>query len=134
MLLIPLLVMSFLFSVAFLPSSVAKKKAFGTKWLLSNRRSTGQSLPDWGERVERAYANLKDNFPTYAVAVFAAYLMRLDSTLPLALAWIYVACRVIHFGSYAYGVVWLRALSWVAGLLCTWGLLILAAEEILLRL
>lgn len=134
MLLIPLIVMSFLLSIAFLPSSLAKKQAFGTKWLLSNRHSTGQALPDWGERAERAYSNLKDNFPAYAVAVIAAYLMRLETVLPMTLAWGFVGLRVLHFGAYAYGSVPLRALSWILGVLCTWGLLALAGQEILLRL
>ncbi|TVQ77727.1 MAG: MAPEG family protein [Bradymonadales bacterium] len=120
-----LLVMSLLFAVAWLPASLAKRRAYGISYLASNRDRPPEStsLPLWGERAERAYQNLKDNFPAFLVGVLSLEFLGVDSLLWVFLAWLFVACRVLHFTSYVAGIVAPRVVFWTLGLLSSLSLL-----------
>ncbi len=114
-----LALMTFLFLLAWLPSSLAKFKSFGPKWLLSNRDPlAGRELLPWGARAERAHNNLKDNFPGFVVAIL---LLGLTNRFDYLTAWasgLYVAGRVCHYLFYALGNVQLRFLSYLLALSC----------------
>ncbi|HXH32403.1 MAG TPA: MAPEG family protein [Bacteriovoracaceae bacterium] len=112
-----LAVMSLFFLFAFLPVSLGKLQSFGGKWLASNRdRAAGPELVAWAARCERAHANLKDNFPAFAVAILLlGALEKFDGTTEIA-AGLYLAGRVIHFISYGLGNVRVRFLSFVLAL------------------
>lgn len=105
-----------LYLFAWLPSSLAKAKSFGPKWLASNREASGAELVAWGGRCERAYQNLKDNFPGFIIAVLAIELTSTHGTLSLVLCWVYLVCRIGHFMSYGIGLVYPRAILWIGGL------------------
>jgi uncharacterized MAPEG superfamily protein len=122
---------SILFSLAWLPSSLAKKKTFGTQWLLTNRDRQPGELPAWGQRAERAYNNLKDNFPAFAIGCLVCLHLGLTGSLPSFLAWVFVVARICHFGVYVAGIVSLRALSWMLGLAATLGLWALVLQQVL---
>ena len=112
-----LVVMTLFFLFAWFPSSIAKWKTFGGKWLGSNRNPiAGKELQSWGARAERAHSNLKDNFPGFVVAiVLLGSLNKFDATTCWA-AGLYVVGRAIHFISYIAGNVPFRALGYFLGL------------------
>ena len=112
-----LAVMTVIFLVAWLPSSIAKWQSFGGKWLGSNRNPlAGKELRPWGARAERAHSNLKDNFPGFIVAILIlGWANKFDAYTSWA-AGLYVLGRIIHLISYTAGNVLLRALSYFLAL------------------
>lgn len=106
-----LVVMTLIFSVAWFPSSVGKARAFGGKWLASNRRPVkDRELEPWAERCERAHNNLKDNFPAFIVAILTLGILdKFDYGTSVA-SLIFVTARIGHFISYGIGNVLGRAL------------------------
>ena len=112
-----LAVMTVIFLVAWLPSSIAKWQSFGGKWLASNRNPlAGKELSPWGARAERAHANLKDNFPGFIVAILIlGWANKFDAYTSWA-AGLYVLGRIIHLVSYSAGNVLVRALSYFLAL------------------
>jgi uncharacterized MAPEG superfamily protein len=120
-----LVLMTFFFLLAFLPSSAAKKQAFGVKWLASNREKTpSNEIPAWGARAERAYSNLKDYFPGFVVAILLlGQLDKFDRSTAMA-AGIYVLARVIHLIVYIAGNFPLRFASYFTGMLANLFLLV----------
>ena len=112
-----LAVMTVIFLVAWLPSSIAKWQSFGGKWLASNRNPlAGKELRPWGARAERAHSNLKDNFPGFIVAILIlGWANKFDAYTTWA-AGLYVLGRIIHFISYSAGNVLVRALSYFLAL------------------
>lgn len=112
-----LTIMTFFFLFAWFPWSVAKGQTFGFKWLVSNRENVAGELPAWGARAERAYMNLKDFFPAFAVAILVlGQLNKFDHTTSLAAA-AYLIGRVVHYISYVSGIFAPRFLSWVVAMI-----------------
>lgn len=124
--LVALVVMSLLYLFAWLPTSVLKHRYFGVKWLASNREDAGVKTPPVFGRLDRAYNNLKENFPPFAVAVLLVLITKQSSTLTTSLAWIFVIARIVHMIAYGLGNVAVRALSWMIGLAVTVGLLVVS--------
>lgn len=112
-----LALMTLFFLFAWMPVSLAKYQAFGGKWLGSNREPVeGKSLAPWGQRAERAYNNLKDYFPAFAVTIILLGLtQRFDEATAYASA-IYVGGRILHYLSYSLGSVKFRFISYVASM------------------
>lgn len=122
-----LALMSIFFLLAFLPVSVGKKQAFGSKWLASNRSPLeGKELPRWAQRCERAHINLKDNFPGFVAAILLLLVLDKTSQTTGYLAMGYVLARVTHYIAYGRGNVPIRALAYFTGLGLNLYLLILA--------
>jgi uncharacterized MAPEG superfamily protein len=124
---ISLLVLSLLFSVAWAPVSFGKKQAFGFRWLASNRKAIPKGeLPEWAARCDRAFNNLKDNFPPFIAAVLVlGVLNKFDQSTSIA-ATIFVVARLCHYISYGAGNVPLRATFFFSGLIANTYLLIKA--------
>lgn len=120
-----LAVMTLLFLFAWLPSSLGKYKSYGTRWLLSNRDPmAGRELVPWGARAERAYANLKDYFPGFVVAIL---LLGATNRFDYLTAWasaLYVIGRIGHYLFYVLGNVQLRFVTFVLSMSCNVFLLI----------
>jgi uncharacterized MAPEG superfamily protein len=110
-------IMAILFSVAWFPASVGKARAFGGKWLASNRNPIpGKELEPWAARCERAHNNLKDNLPAYIVAIIVlGQLNKFDTGTAIASV-TFVAARLLHFISYGIGNVTGRAALFFLGL------------------
>lgn len=120
-----LAIMTIFFLLAFIPSSVAKRKSYGMKWLLSNRDPLkDREMIPWGQRCERAHNNLKDNFPGFVVAILLLGAVGKFSNMTELLAGIYVVARLGHFIAYGIGNVPLRALTYFSGLIANIVLLI----------
>ena len=110
-------ILSILYLLAFLPSSLGKAKYYGQKWLASNRSlKDGQQefhlLNNWGARSERAYRNLQTNYPPFAVAIVLLITLQLTTKMTGILSLVYLICRIGHFVSYMIGFVAPRALFW----------------------
>jgi uncharacterized MAPEG superfamily protein len=120
-----LVVMTLFFLWAWLPGSIAKRRSYGRAYLLSNRDAKDlDPLPAWGDRTNRAYENLKNYYPAFAVAILALCLVG-RSDLPIQIAAVsYVVSRVFHFTFYTAGIVWGRAAAWIIGIVANTYLLI----------
>ena len=112
-----LALMTLFFMLAWLPASVCKYKSYGLSWLLSNRSTAGlAALPEWGQRAERAHANLIANYPGFAVAVLLLAVTGGFTAGTRFAAVLFVATRVLHMLFYVRGEVWPRVICWVLGL------------------
>ncbi|MGH8273657.1 MAG: MAPEG family protein [Gammaproteobacteria bacterium] len=113
--------------VAFLPASLAKARTHGQRWLASNRDTEGLApLPKWGQRAERAHANLKENYPAFAAAVL---LLAVSGHFELGTAIasvVFVAARLVHMAAYVGGVFWPRTIAWALGWAATIYILVMA--------
>lgn len=76
-------------------------------------------------RFRRATANFVENIAPFVIAVVVVVLAGKTSTLTAALAWGFVAARALYVPAYALAWVPGRSLIWLAGTLCTLGLLLL---------
>lgn len=124
----PLITTTAFFLVAWAPTSFAKKKTYGVKYLLSNRDpETRPELPLWAQRAERAYENLKSYFPGFVVAVLLLIFQGKSSTEIQVAAWIYFAARLAHFTLYTLGNPAGRAAAWATAMLANLYLLYSAA-------
>ena len=122
-----LALMTFMLMLAWLPASISKYQTYGWGWLLSNRSSEGlKPLPEWGQRAERAHANLMANYPGFAVAVLLLALTGGYTEGTRFAAALFACARVVHMPAYIRGLVWPRVISWVLGLLASLYLLAMA--------
>ena len=105
------------FILAWMPSSLGKLKSYGLKWVASNRDPVkGSELLPWAGRAERAYANLKDYYPGFAVAIILLGILgRFDQGTQYA-AGIYVVSRLAHFVVYLAGWSAPRTVAFLTGL------------------
>ncbi len=113
-----LAVMTLLFFFAWIPTSVGKFYSFGAKWLASNRNppKDNKELLPWAARCERAYSNLKDFFPAYAVTILVLGAVgKFDETTQWA-SGIFIIGRVMHYIFYGMGNVNMRFLSFVVAM------------------
>ncbi len=109
-----LVLMTFFFLFAWLPSSVAKLRSFGGKWLASNRSPLiGKELAPWGARAERAYSNLKDYYPGFVVAILLLGTLNKFNDLTAWAAGLYVFARLVHYIAYTAGNFTFRFLAYV---------------------
>lgn len=109
-----------LMALAWLPASVAKKQAYGLRWLASNRESDGlPPLPEWGQRAQRAHDNLKDNFPAWAALLLLIIAMDWSSTTTAWAAALFPIARLGHMVSYIGGWFMPRFICFSIGLICT---------------
>lgn len=109
--------MTVFFLLAWFPASLGKIKTFGGKWAASNREPViGKELPQWAQRCERAYNNLKDYFPGFVVAIVLLGLTDRFTSATETVAYIYVLGRIVHFIAYGLGNVPFRAIGFFTGM------------------
>jgi uncharacterized MAPEG superfamily protein len=111
--------------LAWLPSSVAKHQAHGMKWLAGNRSTPKTQLPKWGERAERAHANLKDYYLGFCVFILMLALLDKFSTASAVFAASFFVLRLGHMVFYIAGWPLLRAISFILSMFCLIGLAVL---------
>lgn len=101
-----LTIMTLFFMFAWMPASVGKLKSYGTTWVNSNRDPVvGKELLPWAGRVERAYANLKDYFPAYVVAILLLGITNQFDDVTQWASIVFVVARFGHFLMYGLGSV-----------------------------
>ncbi len=103
---------------AFFPSSIGKVSTVGMGWAASNRdRPITKELPLWAGRAERAHINLKDNLPSFIIAVLLLGLTNHFSNFTAIACVVYVASRLAHMAFYIGGFAMPRSLAYFAGVI-----------------
>lgn len=110
-----------LLMLGWLPGSAAKRRAWGMRWLVSNRETEGlPPLTGWGGRAVRAHENLKENYPAFAVAVLLLLVAGAQGERATEIAAIvFLAARLVHMGAYLAGNFWIRTTAWATGWVAT---------------
>jgi len=122
-----LALVTLLYIVAWIPPLVAKCQAWGWRWLATNRSTAGlPPLSETGQRAVRAYDNLKENYPPFAVAILLLAFSGGFTEYTAVAALLFLVARLIHMPAYILGMPWLRTPSWLLGLAATVYLLIMA--------
>ena len=103
----------------FLTRDIGREGNAGTRENLDDR------LSPISLRLRRANANFTENVGPFIIAVLVVVLAGKTSTLTAALAWVYVAVRILYVPAYALAWVPWRSVIWFAGFLATLALLVL---------
>jgi len=96
----------------------------GSKWNAGNRE-VNVPLTGAAQRINRAFANFRETFPLFAVAVIVAYLGGRLGVLTLWGSWLYLVARAVYLPVYALGIVGLRSAVFMVGFIGT--LMVVAA-------
>ncbi len=97
----------------------------GREGNLGTREGMEDRLSPVALRLRRANANFTENVGPFIIAVLVVVLAGKTSALTAALAWAYVAARILYVPAYARAWVPARSVIWFAGFLATLGLLAL---------
>jgi uncharacterized MAPEG superfamily protein len=97
----------------------AKTRIAGLAWNLGNRAANPAEFPDWIDRVGRALANHKENFPLFLTSVVVAVLTGHVNQVTAIAAIVYVIARALHGIVYIAGITGLRTAVWIVGSLST---------------
>ncbi|MBU4435895.1 MAG: MAPEG family protein [Alphaproteobacteria bacterium] len=93
-------------------AAAAAQPQRGLKWNVGPR-DTPIVLTGMAGRLERAFANFRETFPLFAVAVVVTYLSGRIGYLTAHGALLYVAARAIYVPLYAFGVPVARTIVWL---------------------
>jgi uncharacterized MAPEG superfamily protein len=104
-------------------AAAAAQPQRGLKWN-AGPRDAPVVLTGVAGRLERAFANFRETFPFFAVLVVIDYLGGRLGELTSLGALTYVAARAVYIPLYAFGVPYVRSLTWVASMV---GILMLLA-------
>ena len=104
-------------------AAMAAQPQRGLKWN-TGPRDEPVVLTGVAGRLERAFANFRETFPFFAALVLLDYLGGRLGELTSFGALIYVAARAVYIPLYAFGVPYVRSLTWVASMV---GILMLLA-------
>jgi len=96
-------------------AAAAAQPQRGLKWN-TGPRDEPVVLTGVAGRLERAFANFRETFPFFAVLVIVDYLGGRLGELTSLGALIYVAARAVYIPLYAFGVPYVRSLTWVASM------------------
>jgi uncharacterized MAPEG superfamily protein len=120
-----LTILTIFFMFAWVPVSIGKMKSFTFGWLATNRDTKPEKeLIAWASRCDRAYNNLKDYFPAFAVAILVLGAMgKFDDSTRYASS-LFLIGRIGHYVSYSMGYVPFRAIFFFTGLFANFYLLI----------
>jgi uncharacterized MAPEG superfamily protein len=86
-------------------------KDTGLKWN-AGPRDEPRPVGVLAGRMERAFANFRETFPLFAVAMIGAYLGNQVTDIVIGAGWAYVIARALYIPLYAFGVTGLRSLVW----------------------
>lgn len=86
----------------------------GTAWNVGARDNTAPLTGKLAGRLDRAFANFKETFPFFAVAVIMAAILGRHSNFTTWGAELYLAARILYLPLYAMGVPLVRTLVWIA--------------------
>lgn len=103
----------------FLTRDIGRDGNAGTRENLDDR------LSPISLRLRRATANFTENVGPFIIAVLVVVLAGKTSIWTAALAWAYVAARVLYVPAYALAWVPWRSVIWFAGFVATLALLVL---------
>ena len=81
-----------------------------------------------GARAQRAFLNMMETLPIFAIAVLVTHVAGATNGITAACAQIYVIARVIYVPVYLMGIPWLRTAIW---LVATLSIVILLLQAVL---
>lgn len=86
----------------------------GFKWNMSSRDQVLPPLPGLSARIGRAAENFKETFPFFLAAVLVAQIQLKDNSMTAVGAQLYFWARLIYVPLYAFNVIYVRTLVWIA--------------------
>jgi uncharacterized MAPEG superfamily protein len=104
-------------------AAAAAQSQRGLKWN-AGPRDEPVELTGVAGRLQRAFANFRETFPLFAALVVIDYLGGRLGELTAYGAVVYVVARAVYVPLYAFGVPYVRSLTWVASMV---GILMLLA-------
>ena len=106
--------------MGWLPEFVVKLRLYGPKWLTTyGNLPNPTEFPGWGQRCIHAQADLRANYPAFAVAVLLlAFTGGFTAATALASA-LFLAARLVHLPADIAGIGWLRTVAWGLAYLAT---------------
>ncbi len=81
---------------------------------LAGNREGFQALAGWPGRAERAYRNMLEALPLFAVLVIVAHLTKMGDAQTAMGAQLFLYARILHAVVYLIGIHWVRTLVWLA--------------------
>jgi uncharacterized MAPEG superfamily protein len=98
-------------------AAVANGAAGNGQWAGGNRDMPApNAVPVWGGRANRAYANMLETLPIFIIAVVAAHLAGVSTSLTVLGAQLYFWGRLAHAVIYIAGVPYVRTVAWLASI------------------
>jgi uncharacterized MAPEG superfamily protein len=88
--------------------------ARGLPWGAGPRDTPAAPMSTMGARVERAWHNYRETFPLFAAAVLLANAMSVHGRSTVIAADLFFYGRVLYVPLYAFGIPYLRTVSWLA--------------------
>ena len=71
--------------------------------------------PAWAQRCQRVHLNMVENLAPFAVLVLVAHVLEVSTELTVLGATLFFWARVAHAVVFAFGIPYLRTLSFTAG-------------------
>lgn len=105
--------------------SVAANRQVGVDYALGPR-DEGRALTGAAGRLQRAMTNHFEGLILFTIAVMLLSFAGISTTLTAALAWAYLAGRVLYVPAYVFGWVPWRSVFWFVGFLASLALILRA--------
>ncbi|MEP7210150.1 MAG: MAPEG family protein [Alphaproteobacteria bacterium] len=96
--------------------ATARTLQYGAKWNAGARDKDVPPPTVIAGRLARAQANLFETLPLFVGAVLVAHVGGADAALTVLGAQLYLGSRIVYLPLYAFGVPYLRTLTWLVGL------------------
>ena len=110
-----LIAVSILSLLQFMPYFMAYLKYWGITGIVSNRENMPE-LPGWANRAKDAQGNLNENLIHFAAFVLIVHALGLSNEMSALGATIFFYSRLAYWVVYIAGIIWLRTLLFMAGL------------------
>jgi len=94
--------------------SVARTAQYGAKWNMGARDEKQPALNPVADRLGRAQANLYETLPLFIAAVLLVHVAGRENATTALGAQLYFWGRVVYVPLYAFGVLYVRTLAWLA--------------------
>ncbi len=101
------------------PYVLNRIKVMGLNTAMSAKGVENDHHDNWGVRCRAAHANAVENLVIFAIAVIALHLLGAGTGVSAMAAAIYFFARLAHFIFYAFGVPYLRTISFATGWFAT---------------
>jgi uncharacterized MAPEG superfamily protein len=105
-------------ALMWIPSTLALMREQGMTTALGNRDDLG-ALSPWAARAKRAHENAVHNLVLFAAVVLAAHAAGATGAATATATMVYFWARIVHYLSYAFGVIGVRTLAFAAGWVAT---------------
>ncbi|PRY92699.1 putative MAPEG superfamily protein [Hasllibacter halocynthiae] len=111
--------------VQFLLYSIRANRDVGPGYAMSARdRPPSRPLSDLGGRLQRAMTNHFEGLILFTVAVVLVTLSEGSTGFTAAMAWLYLAARVLYVPAYAFDLRPWRSVVWIAGFGATYAMIL----------